>query len=183
MVATESDCSFIAAKFKYRGVIPRDSSCRNRAILSIDLCQAWPRYDSCDQPRQVSSWARIQPIDPHNLNDSFMSKKKTSAAAEKGSKRPRRSFEERMAALKSQMALLERRKATAEMKKDPALSQSLNIVRSLDKALNAANETGHEVRHAIAAARKPLCEYLESQGVKLPKARMPRGRKPKAFAG
>jgi len=112
-----------------------------------------------------------------------MSKKKTSAAAEKGSKRPRRSFEERMAALKSQMALLERRKATAEMKKDPALSQSLNIVRSLDKALNAANETGHEVRHAIAAARKPLCEYPESQGVKLPKARMPRGRKPKAFAG
>jgi hypothetical protein len=63
------------------------------------------------------------------------------------------------------------------------MKKALTILRSLDRALNAANEAGHEVRHGLAAARKPLGEYLESQGIRLPKASMPRGRKPKALAG
>ena len=110
-----------------------------------------------------------------------MAKKKTTT--DKGGKRQRRSYDERVAALQAQIAQIKRRAAAAEMKKDPALRQSLSVVRAIDKALDAANSAGHDVRHAIAAARKPLAEYLESQGLKLPKARMPRGRKPKAVAG
>lgn len=110
-----------------------------------------------------------------------MAKKKTTA--DKGGKRQRRSYDERVAALKAQIAQLQQRKEASEMKKDPALRQSLSLVRAIDKALDTATAAGHDVRHAIAATRKPLADYLEGQGLRLPKARMPRGRKPKSMAG
>lgn len=110
-----------------------------------------------------------------------MAKKKT-MSTDKAGKRQRRSYEERVAALQAQIAQIKHRAAAAEMKKDPALRQSLSLVRAIDKALDAANSAGHDVRHAIAATRKPLAEFLESQGLKLPKARLPRGRKPRSLS-
>jgi hypothetical protein len=57
----------------------------------------------------------------------------------------------------------------------------MKVVRGVDKALEVAAEEGNNaLRHALADARKPLAEFLEGQGLKLPKARVPRGRKPKA---
>jgi hypothetical protein len=110
-----------------------------------------------------------------------MAKKKTSG--EKAGRRQRRSIDERVAALQQQIELLKQRAESASAKKDPHMKKALTILRALDRALVAANEAGHEVRHGLAAARKPLGDYLEGQGIRLPKASMPRGRKPKSLAG
>ncbi len=57
------------------------------------------------------------------------------------------------------------------------MKRTLTIVRSLNKALDeAAREKNTGLRHALADAHRPLAAVLESQGVKTPKARMPRGR-------
>ena len=44
----------------------------------------------------------------------------------------------------------------------------------------AAEENNSLLRHALADARKPLAEYCETQGLRLPKPRLPRGRRPGA---
>jgi hypothetical protein len=109
-----------------------------------------------------------------------MARKKSSG--EKSGRRQRRSIEERVAALQEQISLLKSRAESAKAKSDPHLKKALTILRAVDRALAAANDDGHEVRHGLAAARKPLGEYLEAQGMRLPKANLPRGRKPKALA-
>ncbi|MEZ6005455.1 MAG: hypothetical protein R3F33_14870 [Planctomycetota bacterium] len=100
--------------------------------------------------------------------------------AKKGSRRNRRSPEEMIADLKQKIEEVERRAAAKQLKESNAIKHTLSAVRQIDKALEEAQEEGETLlRHALAEARGPLSEFLEGRGVKLPKARLPRGRKPK----
>lgn len=97
----------------------------------------------------------------------------------RGGKRTRRSPDQMIADLKAKIEAVRRRAAATELKKSPAIRRTLTIVRSVDKTLDMAAQEGQTaLRHSLAGARAPLADFLGRQGVKLPKARMPRGRKP-----
>jgi len=99
----------------------------------------------------------------------------------KAARRARRSPEEMIADLEAKIREVKQRAQAKELKQSPSMKAAMSTVRSLDKSLEAAAEDGNNaLRHALADARKPLVEFLEGQGLKLPKARVPRGRKPKA---
>lgn len=105
-----------------------------------------------------------------------MAKKKASA-----SRRKRRSPEEMIADLQAQIESVKQRAQAREMKESPAMKRTITIMRGINKALNeAAEEKNTGLQHALADARKPIAEYMETQGLRAPKARLPRGRKPKA---
>lgn len=100
--------------------------------------------------------------------------------AKKGTKRRRRSPEEIIKDLQEEIERVKAQAAAKELKESPAHRAALTAVRSIDKAMEAAKEEGETaLAHALADGRSPLGEYLESQGVTLPKARRPRGRRPK----
>lgn len=104
----------------------------------------------------------------------------TKKTTKSSASRKRRSPDEIIADLKERIKEVERRASAEELKRSPAIKQALGVVRSIDKALDTAAEEGPgRLRHALADARKPLVEYFAAEGVKLPKARIPRGRKPK----
>jgi len=97
--------------------------------------------------------------------------------------RKRRSDAELISDLKNRIQELRQRQEARELKKSPAIRSTLSAVRYIDKALeSAAREEIALLRHALAEARKPLESFLKTRGVRLPKARVPRGRKPKAVA-
>jgi len=105
-----------------------------------------------------------------------MAKKKAS-----GSRRNRRSPEQMIKDLQQQIEEVRSRATAKELKESPAMKRTIMVVRSLNKALSeASSEKNTGLRHALADAHKPLASYLESQGVKTPKARMPRGRRPQS---
>jgi hypothetical protein len=113
-----------------------------------------------------------------------MAKKKqdVQAAEEARARRQRRSPEQMIADLQAKIAEIEQRAAAKQVKKSPAAKASLQAVRLLDKAMDlAAGEGETPLRHALNDARKPLAAFLESQGLRLPKARTPRGRRPKSM--
>jgi len=95
----------------------------------------------------------------------------------------RRSSEQMIADLQARIQVIKSRASASELKKSPSVRATLTIVRQLDKTLDMANDEGNQVRHALAQARKPIADYLYAQGVRLPKPRLPRGRKPKSIAG
>ena len=73
------------------------------------------------------------------------------------------------------------RASAKELKQSPAMKRTLSIVRALDKGMTEAKEEGNsQLRHALADARRSIGDYAEAKGVRLPKPRMPRGRRPKA---
>ena len=85
-----------------------------------------------------------------------------------------------IAELKAKIEEVEQRAAAKELKQSAAIKRSLSIVRNIDKALEEAEEEGiSTLRHSLAESRAPLETFLLDRGVKLPKARLPRGRKPK----
>jgi hypothetical protein len=99
----------------------------------------------------------------------------------KAARRARRSPEEMIADLEAKIREVKNRAQAKELKQSPSVKEAMKVVRGVDKALEVAAEEGNNaLRHALADARKPLAEFLEGQGLKLPKARVPRGRKPKA---
>ena len=99
----------------------------------------------------------------------------------KAARRARRSPEEMIADLEAKIREVKNRAQAKELKQSPSVKEAMKVVRGVDKALKVAAEEGNNaLRHALADARKPLAEFLEGQGLKLPKARVPRGRKPKA---
>lgn len=101
-----------------------------------------------------------------------------------GARRKRRSPEELIADLQRKIDEVQRRKAAREMKQSPAVKHGLGAVRAIDAALDlAAEEQNSHLRHALADARRPLVSFFENQGLKLPKARTPRGRRPKGLVG
>lgn len=107
-----------------------------------------------------------------------MAKKDTSQSA----RRKRRTPEERIADLQKEIEQVKARAAARASKQSPSVRMAVTIVRNLDKALELAKEEDQGVlRHALADARKPLAAFLTSKGIQLPKARGPRGRKPKGY--
>lgn len=106
-----------------------------------------------------------------------MAKKKESARQ----RRKRRSPDEIIADLQEEIRRVRSRQKARELKESPAHRSALAAVRAMDKALEAAAEEGATaLRHALADGRKALGTYLESQGVRLPKASLPKGPRPKA---
>jgi len=100
-------------------------------------------------------------------------------AKKAGSKRHRRSDEELINDLKTRIKELKDRQDSRRLKESASIRSALTAVRQIDKALElAAEESNSHLRHALADARKPLEDYLQSEGLKLPKARKPRGRRP-----
>ena len=111
-----------------------------------------------------------------------MAKKASKKAAKKtGSRRKRRSPEQIIADLQEQIRDVRARAAAKELKQSEAIKKSLAAVRALDKGMELAKEEGNSrLHHALADSRRVLGDFLTGEGMKLPKARMPRGRKPKA---
>lgn len=98
------------------------------------------------------------------------------------SRRKRRSPEEMIADLQLQIEEVKQRATARQMTQSTSVKMTVTIVRQLDKALDLALEEDQTVlRHALADARKPLASFLSAKGIKLPKARVPRGRKPKEY--
>ena len=111
-----------------------------------------------------------------------MAKKKSASQSSEGKRRKRRTPEEMIADLQKQIEEVKARAAARDMTRSPAVKMTLTVVKNLDKALELADEESESVlRHALADARKPLASFLGSKGIKLPKARVPRGRKPKEY--
>jgi hypothetical protein len=107
-------------------------------------------------------------------------KAKRKKAAAPAKKRQRRTDEQLIKDLQAKIDSVKGRAATRELKRSPALKAAIAAVRSIDRALATAAEQGESLlRHALADSRKGLVAYLSSQGFKAPKAKLPRGRKPK----
>ncbi|TAJ24956.1 MAG: hypothetical protein EPO68_00645 [Planctomycetota bacterium] len=96
-------------------------------------------------------------------------------------KRIRRTAEQIIADLQAEIARVQSRAQAKQLKQSSAGKAAVTALRAIDKGLDsAAEENNSLLRHALADARKPLAAYLESQGMDLPKPRMPRGRRPAA---
>lgn len=111
-----------------------------------------------------------------------MAKKRTTARPEGAprKKRIRRSPEEIISDLQEEIERLRTKAAAKALKKSPAVKLALTSLRTIDKGLDeAASEQNSPLRHAFADARKSLAAFLEKQGVRLPKARLPKGPRPK----
>jgi len=112
-----------------------------------------------------------------------MAKKKTTRTAEGDSnkkKRHRRSPEEIIDDLQQEIKRLRAKSTARAIAESPAVKLTLTALKSIDKGLDAAaGESNSHLRHALADARRSLAGYLEKQGVKLPKARLPKGPRPK----
>jgi hypothetical protein len=109
-----------------------------------------------------------------------MGRKKKTQEAGAGKKRIRRSSDQIILALQAKIQEVKNRAAAQNLKQSPSIRRTLTLIRALDKTLSIAEQEGNnQVRHALAEARKPMAEFLTGQGLRLPKPRMPRGRKPK----
>jgi hypothetical protein len=112
-----------------------------------------------------------------------MAKKKatsrTSSAPKK--RRHRRSPDEIIADLQDEIRRVRARQTARELKRSPSHKAALSVVKAIDKALNLAAEEGETaLRHALADARKATGTYLEEKGVRLGKANLPKGPRPRA---
>ena len=111
-----------------------------------------------------------------------MAKKKvaTKASVDKR-RRKRRSPEEIISDLQEEIRRVRSRQAARELKRSPSHKASIAVVKSIDKALILAADEGETaLRHSLADARKALGTYLEEKGVRLPKANLPKGPRPRA---
>lgn len=85
-----------------------------------------------------------------------------------------------IADLQAQIKAVKNRAAAKEIKQSPAMKKAISAVRALDKGMELAQEESNsKLRHALADSRKVLGDFLVEEGLKLPKARLPRGRRPK----
>ncbi len=96
-----------------------------------------------------------------------------------GSTRTRRSAEDRIDALRSQIASIEAREKAKELKDDPCVKYAVTLARSLNRGVRLGTETkDNNLQHAVADAHQAIADYLSGKGLKMPKARRPRGRRP-----
>lgn len=96
-------------------------------------------------------------------------------------KRHRRTDEELIADLQAKIREIEMRKKARELKQSPAIKALDKAIKAIDAALDVAAEQEETLlRHVLADARRPLVEYAEKNGLPVGKARLPRGRRPKA---
>lgn len=107
-------------------------------------------------------------------------KDKVAARSTTGRKRIRRSDEELVRDLQEKIRQVKERQSSRAMQVTPRIKATVAAVRAIDKALaTAADEGDTLLRHVLADARKPLAAHLEQQGYKVPRALLPRGRRPK----
>lgn len=111
-----------------------------------------------------------------------MAKKATKKAPKNtAARRKRRTPEEMIADLQAQIKDVKARAAAKELKQSDAVKKTIAAVRATDKAIELAQaESNSKLHRALIAAREPIAAFLTGEGMKLPKARKPRGRKPKA---
>lgn len=111
-----------------------------------------------------------------------MAKKRSKASASTAPKkrRKRRSPEEIIQDLQTEIRRVKERMAAKELKRSPAIRSAVSAVKAMDKALAAAADEGDgPLRHALADARKALGGHLEARKLRLPKANLPKGPRPK----
>jgi hypothetical protein len=89
----------------------------------------------------------------------------------------RRSEEQLIADLEARIEGLKARAATKAAKKNPAVRFTNQAVRSIDRALEVAENAAH--RESLTEARTALVAYLQLDGLKIPQRR---GRKPGRMA-
>ena len=95
-------------------------------------------------------------------------------------KRSRRSDQELITDLKSQIREVKKRQQFREFVKSPTVRSAVKALSAIDRALEiSAEHSSTTMRHALSDARKPLVAELERHGFKVPKAKLPRGRRPK----
>jgi len=105
---------------------------------------------------------------------------KSKANEDKPRKRKRRTIEELISDLEEEKKALVERLKSKELKTSAAFKAALGVIKSLDKASAAAAEEGEtELRHVLTETRDVLAPFLEEKGLRLPKARRPRGPRPK----
>ena len=98
-------------------------------------------------------------------------------------KRIRRSPEQIIQDLQAEIERVKAKAATKALKVSPSHKLALAAVKNIDKAMGAAAEEElGELRHTLADCRRILAGYLEGRGVQLPRADMPRGRRPRSMA-
>lgn len=98
-------------------------------------------------------------------------------------KRIRRTPEQIIADLQEEIERVKAKAATKALKVSPSHKLALTAVKNIDRAMGAAAEEDlGELRHMLADCRRILGGYLEGRGIALPKADMPRGRRPKSTA-
>jgi hypothetical protein len=103
-----------------------------------------------------------------------MAKKKASK------KRHRRSDQELISDLRGRIKDLKNRQESKRLKESATVKATITAVKWIDRALeHAAEENDTGLRHVLADSRRPLETYLTGRGLKLPKAKLPRGRRPK----
>jgi len=100
-------------------------------------------------------------------------------AQKSSTRRKRRSTDELIADYEKKIRDVKARAKEKELKSSPAMKKAVSLVKAMDRCLSEAAEEGNNhLRHAVADGRKALSKYLQTQGVTLPKANLPRGRKP-----
>lgn len=110
-----------------------------------------------------------------------MAKKRAAVDGATAKKRRRRTDEELIADLQAKIREIEMRKKARELKQSPSIKALDKAIKAIDHALEvAADEEETLLRHVLADARRPLVEYAEKNGLPVGKARLPRGRRPKA---
>lgn len=115
-----------------------------------------------------------------------MAKKKSKVASKRapkdGNKRYRRTDEELIQDLQSRIMEVKNRQKARDVQKSPAIKAAATALKAVDRALAVAEESDDNlVRHVLADSRRPLAAYLEKVGVKTPKVKLPRGRRPKGM--
>lgn len=107
-----------------------------------------------------------------------MAKKKARKTGD--SRRKRRSPEEMIADLQARIEQVKQRAQARELKESPAMKRSISVMRAMNKAMaEAADEKNTALQRALKDAYDSLAGYMEGQGVRPPKARAVRGRRPR----
>ena len=120
-----------------------------------------------------------------------MAKKKSKATTKKaaskrapkpGNKRYRRTDEELIRDLQQRIQDVKARQKARDVQKSPSIKAASSTLKAIDRALSVAeSEEDNTMRRVLADARKPIAAHLEKIGVKVPKVKLPRGRRPKGL--
>ena len=95
-------------------------------------------------------------------------------------RRKRRTADEIISDLQEEIRRVRDRQKSKELRDSPAHKAAIAALKAVDRALDiAADQNETTLRHVLADGRKPLGEHLEKLGLRLPKANLPKGRRPK----
>ncbi len=104
--------------------------------------------------------------------------------AEETRKRVRRTDEQLIKDLQVKIEEIQHRAEARKAKQSPSIRLTLRAVRAIDKAMDAAEVEGdNALRHVLSDGRDPLASLLQAKGVRVRKARRPKGPRPKPEEG